>query len=35
MWYVWGREEMRRGFWLGNTNKNDHLEEISVDGVKY
>jgi hypothetical protein len=32
MLHVWGRVEVYTGFWWGNLNERDHLEEPSVDG---
>jgi hypothetical protein len=31
MWHVWGRGEVRRGFWFGDP-REDHLETLDVDG---
>jgi hypothetical protein len=33
MQHVWGRREVRTGFWWGNLKESDHLEEPGVDGT--
>jgi hypothetical protein len=32
MQHVWGRREVRTGFWRGNLSERDQLEDIGVDG---
>ena len=32
MWHVWGRGEVRAGFWWGNLRWSDHLEDLRIDG---
>jgi hypothetical protein len=32
MWHVWGREEVREGFWWGDLRERGHLEGLGVDG---
>jgi hypothetical protein len=32
MWHVWGRTEINRGVWWGNTKEVDHVEDMAVDG---
>ena len=27
MWHVWGRGEVRTGFWWGDPRERDHLED--------
>jgi hypothetical protein len=31
MWHVWGTEELRVGFWCGNTWGRNRLKEINPD----
>ena len=31
MCHVWGRGEVYAGFWWGNTNEREHLEDTGVD----
>jgi hypothetical protein len=31
MWHVWKREEVHRGFWLGNLKEIDHLEDLGIE----
>ena len=33
MWHVWGRGEVRTGFWWGILRERGHLEDPGVDGV--
>jgi hypothetical protein len=30
VWHVWETREVRRGFWWGNLEEIDHLEDLSV-----
>ena len=32
IWHVLRRREMHVGFWWGNLNKTDHLDDLGVDG---
>ena len=32
MWHVWGRREMRIGYWMVILIERDHLEDLGVDG---
>jgi len=32
MQYVWGRGEVRTGFWWGNLRDRDHLKNPGIDG---
>jgi hypothetical protein len=33
MWHVWGREDVRTGFWWGRNLRNvDHLKDLDVEG---
>jgi hypothetical protein len=32
IWHVWGRREIRTGFWWGNPKEGDHLESLGIDG---
>ena len=32
MWRIWGRGEVRTGFWWGNPRERNHLGEPGVDG---
>ena len=35
VWFVWGRGEMRAGFWWGNQRERDRIEDLDVDGRYY
>ena len=32
MWHLWGRGEVRAGFWWRNLSERDRLEDLGVDG---
>ena len=32
MWQVWKTGEMHTGFWQGNLDEGDHLEDLDVGG---
>jgi hypothetical protein len=32
MWHVWGRREVRTGFWWGDPREGDHLGDPGIDG---
>jgi hypothetical protein len=32
MWQAWETEEMRRGFWWGDLEERNHLENLGIDG---
>jgi len=32
MYHLWGRGELHRGFWWGNLEERDHLEDLGLDG---
>lgn len=32
MWQAWERREIHEGFWWGNLNERDHLDDLGVDG---
>jgi len=32
MWHIWGRGEMHTGFWQGNLDEKNNLEDLDVGG---
>jgi hypothetical protein len=32
VWHVWGRGEVRAGFWCGNLRERNQLEDQGIDG---
>jgi hypothetical protein len=32
MWHVWGGGDVHTGFWWGNLQQRDHLEDLGIDG---
>jgi hypothetical protein len=32
MWHVWGKREVRTGFWWGDWREGDHLGYPGIDG---
>jgi hypothetical protein len=32
MWHVWGRGEVRTGFWRRKLRERDHFKDMGIDG---